>query len=521
MQYGLLEGFLASVEKNPNQTAISAASGDYSYDELYIRSSSVAKELSKALANDQVLTPVLAEKGVDAYSGILGVLMSGSAYVPLNLAFPISRIASIINQTNSSTVVVDRSGFELLSTAPELYPSVNKIIVIGSTSNIQVPENFDIEVILGCSSCKHFDVPNIPEDSLAYVLYTSGSTGVPKGVKVTHGSISRYIDYMFDRYQLTPYDRVAQMTELTFDLSVFDQFITWKSGATLCVPAKKDMLFPAAFLVEKKVTVTLLVPSMVVLMRKLRQLSLNVFEDIRISLFCGEALPQDLVLTWSGTVPNARIENIYGPTELTVTCLIHPWNASDPVSDNAIVPIGTPHRGVTALIVDENGDELAAGEKGELVISGYATDKFGYWRDEEKTNNALCRVNGRDEKFYRTGDVAIKSTDGVLRWLARMDQQIKYHGHRIELGDIEASIRNNISCNQVVVIPWPIKEGFVEGLVAFVDVSDDSSEDEIATVLQANLPKYMLPKDIRLVSEFPLNTNGKVDRLMLKNSLGE
>jgi amino acid adenylation domain-containing protein len=521
MEYGLLDGFLASANGSPDSMALSTPSEDYSYAELYKRSAAIAQELSLLPESNQTTIPLLLNKDIEAYSGILGVLMSGSAYVPLNLAFPISRVASIINQTDSSTVIVDLSGFELLSSAPELFPCVNTIIVIGSTQGIQVPEDFDIEILLGCQSANNFVVPNISEDSLAYVLYTSGSTGVPKGVQVTHGSISRYIDYMFERYQLTPSDRVAQMAELSFDLSVFDQFMTWKSGGVLCVPAKKDMLFPAAFLAEKRVTVALLVPSMVMLMRKLRQLSPNLFEGIRISLFCGEALPQDLVLAWSGAVPNARIDNIYGPTELTVTCLIHAWKASDPVSDNAIVPIGTPHKGITALIIDENFNELAAGEKGELVISGYATDKFGYWRDEVKTNNALCHVNGRDEKFYRTGDVAIKSSDGVLRWLARMDQQIKYHGHRIELGDIEASIRNNIGCNQVVVIPWPIKEGFVEGLVAFVDVSDSSSEDEIATVLKANLPKYMLPKDIRLVSEFPLNTNGKVDRLMLKNSLGE
>lgn len=522
MQETLISGFIRSAHAYGDQIALSAPSGTYTYKELYLRASAVAASLSGFKKPDSGLIPILVERDLSAFAGILGILLSGNGYVPISSSFPPSRIASIISDIGATTLLTDSASLPLALEATSSCHSVARILTLDGVDLVPSPDNPHVDIVSPLEAADTWKPLEVSPESLAYVFYTSGSTGTPKGVKITHNNIVRYIDYMSARYQLTCNDRILQITDLTFDLSVFEQFMAWQAGSRLCVPSSRDKLGAANFIRDSKITASLLTPSMALLMRKLRQLEPGTFPDLRISLFCGEALHCEVAEAWSEAAPASIVENIYGPTELVVSCMIHRWDTvySKKKCINNVVPIGLPHGDIDALIVDDAGNILPAGELGELLISGPQTEALGYWRNEEKTREVLIDIPGYNFPCYRTGDLAIQDPqDGLFNWVGRMDQQIKYMGHRIELGDIEAAIRRCFDCQQAAIVPWPIVDGQIMGLVAFVEADSDITTDRFTATLREEIPDYMVPKKVIILDRFPVNTSGKVDRPKLKSQL--
>ncbi|PZR73360.1 MAG: D-alanine--poly(phosphoribitol) ligase, partial [Chthoniobacterales bacterium] len=301
-----------------------------------------------------------------------------------------------------------------------------------------------------------------------------------------------------------------------------DLFVAWQNGACVCCPTQKQLIKPGAFINEAQLTVWFSVPSMAVFMRRFGVLKPAMYPRLRLSLFCGEALPVEVVRDWRMAAPNSIIENIYGPTELTIACTAYRWNdASSPAEcEQGVVPIGEPFDHMKALIVNEQLRAVEDGQAGELIMTGPQLT-LGYWHDEEKTKKAFLRVPGQDGTYYRTGDrVRRRGPEQPLLYLGRMDSQIKVLGHRVELGEVEAAIRKASGIDGVVALGWPLSGSGADGIEAFIQ-ADTLDVSALLPKLKSTLPFYMVPRNIRLLSHFPLNANGKFDRGALLNKLRE
>jgi non-ribosomal peptide synthetase component F len=322
------------------------------------------------------------------------------------------------------------------------------------------------------------------------------------------------------RYGFTSSDRFSQTFDLTFDLSAHDLFVTWTNGACLCVPNQKQMIKPGAFINEARLTAWFSVPSTAIFMRRFGELKPGLYPHLRLSLFCGEALPIEVARDWSAAAPNSVIENIYGPTELTIGCTAYRWdNRKSPKEcEQGIVPIGEPFDDMEALIVDQELREVPVGCAGELIMTGPQLSR-GYWNDEGKTKRAFVSAPGRNEVYYRTGDrVRRLASDKPLIYLGRLDNQVKVLGHRVELGEVEAVARKLSGLDAVVAIAWPNTTN-ADGIELFLEVAQFDTEP-LLKQMKSQLPYYMVPRKIRTLSRLPLNPNGKYDRGALRNILG-
>jgi len=271
---------------------------------------------------------------------------------------------------------------------------------------------------------------------------------------------------------------------------------------------------------EARLTAWFSVPSTVIFMRRLGKLKPGLYPRLRLSLFCGEALPVEVVREWSLAAPNSIIENIYGPTELTIGCTAYRWdNRTSPVEcEQGIVPIGEPFEDMEALIVDEELREVAPGCEGELLMSGPQLS-HGYWCDDEKTRRAFVSVADRKGNYYRTGDRLRRSgRDKPLIYLGRLDNQVKILGHRVELGEVETVVRNLSGVAGVVAVAWPNRSN-ADGIELFLEAEKFDTE-LLTKQLKTKLPYYMLPRRIRTLPRLPLNPNGKYDRKGLQAMVG-
>jgi amino acid adenylation domain-containing protein len=360
----------------------------------------------------------------------------------------------------------------------------------------------------------------VDKDGIAYLLFTSGSTGVPKGVMVAHRNVEPYVAFITDHFSITQEDRFSQTFDMTFDLSVADMFVAWANGACVCCPSEKTLINPGRFIKEARISVWFSVPSMAVFMKRLGSLKPNSYPNLRVSMFCGEALPVEIAKAWCEAAPSSIVENIYGPTELTIACTYYRWNPASSPSDSemGLVPIGVPFPGMVAMVADENLREVPAGESGELLMTGPQL-ALGYWKDEEKTAAAFLRPPGRDAIYYKTGDrVRQAGPDRPLLYLGRADNQVKILGHRVELGEIEAVVRDESRIDGVVALGWPLNPGGAGGVEVFLQ-AEGPGENALNERVSKRLPLYMIPRRYHYLAKFPLNANGKFDRRALLDIL--
>ena len=514
------DGFLRSSHEFPDRPALEVQDTVYTYNQLHRRASALARILNdQNSANEPPLTAVLASRSVTAFSGVLSALFRGHGYVPLNPSFPAERTRYMLQQSGCRSLIIDQEGEQCLE---ELLRGIEKRMVLA------FPEHQNAEPMRKRFPGHHIltgrdmedERPIIPVEvsanDIAYLLFTSGSTGNPKGVMVSHRNIHWFLSVMAERYALNEYDRLSQMFDLVFDLSLFDMFMAWGAGACLCCPQSEQVLLPSDYIRDSAITVWFSVPSVAVLMMRLRQLAPGSFPKLRLSLFCGEALGADVTQAWAKACPNSRVENLYGPTELTVACTLYRWQgeASIDECENGVVPIGEPYPGMTALIVDESLEPVEPGHVGELLMTGPQV-ALGYWKDPEKTAAAFVKLPDGEDIYYRTGDLVRRANENLpLLYIGRLDNQVKIHGMRIELGEIEAKLREATGAPRAVAIGWPVNENGVAGIVGFLE-ADLGDQAAIIKTLKQKLPAYMLPKKLYGIPEFPLNSNGKIDRKAL------
>jgi amino acid adenylation domain-containing protein len=519
----LYEGFLRSACEFPHRPALEVANCLVSYSDLRQKAFQLAATLHKHELSDQpALTAVFGYRSVTAFAGILAALLRGHGYVPLNRTFPPERTRLMLERSGCRALVVDKLSAAQLPGVLEGFSNKLLILMPDEPDPHEFAARWPQHEIIASSGLENGDdfapVTSSPDD-IAYLLFTSGSTGTPKGVMVSHHNIRHYVDCSVQRYGINEQDRCSQCFDMTFDLSAHDMFVTWDRGACLCCPSQKQLIHPGSFVTQSQLTTWFSVPSTAMFMKKLGTLKPGMYPELRLSLFCGEALPIALAADWAAAAPNSIVENIYGPTELTIACTAYRLNGETPAEcESDLVPIGEPFAGMDAMVVDEGLGEVAVGESGELLMSGPQT-ALGYWQDAEKTAKAFITPPGRHQRYYRTGDRVRRPAAGQpLVYLGRLDNQVKILGHRVELGEIEAQVRRASGTDAVVAIGWPVNPGGADGIEVFVQ-AETAPIDLIMKELKTALPPYMVPRNIRVLPRFPLNASGKFDRNAIRRLL--
>jgi amino acid adenylation domain-containing protein len=520
----LFSGFRRSVAAFPERPALEVNGETWSYRDLDQLACAIAATLAKhAPLVDPPLTAVFAYRSAAAFAGVLAALLRGHGYVPLNRTFPPERSRQMLQRSRCRAIIVDAGSEPQLA---QLIADAEEQLLLIFPERVDVADlatRYAQHVVLGRDDLEPAAAwlsPTIEPDAIAYLLFTSGSTGTPKGVMVAQRNVTAYVDWTVRRYAVNENDRVSQTFDMTFDLSAHDMFVAWETGACVCCPTQKQIFKPDRFINDSGLTIWFSVPSTAVFMRRLGLLKPGLYPRLRLSLFCGEALPMQTVIDWAAAAPNSLIENIYGPTELTIACTAYRWDADRSPAECAqgVVPIGEPFAGMEALIVDEHLREVRVGGDGELLMTGPQLS-LGYWEDEEKTHRAFVVPPGESRTFYRTGDRVRRSGEnGPLVYLGRMDNQVKILGHRVELGEIEARIREASSVEGVVALGWPMTSSGADGIEAFVQ-TDALDTKAVLDEVKTKLPPYMVPRTLRLLPRFPLNANGKFDRKALQELL--
>ena len=516
---GLIEGFLRSADQFPDRKALVVNNEAFTYDALRTEAFRLAGAITASETEPCELAAIFAYRSLTAYSGVLGILASGKGYVPLNPKFPVERSRTMLVLSGCRALVV---GKEALPQLPQLLQGLQ------TSLTIILPDVQDLGGLASLHSKHRFvaaaELPvqsasvqlSVSPESVAYLLFTSGSTGQPKGVPISHSNVSAYVRYTCDRYEVNENDRFSQEFDQTFDLSVHDMFVCWERGACLyCVP-ERAVMAPAKFIRNNALTMWFSVPSVVGGLSKLRLLQPGSLPSLRFSLFCGEPLPATYAEAWQEAASNSILENLYGPTETTIAISNYRWDVTLSLQEcvNGIVPIGKIFEGQTARIVDQNRQALPPGEIGELCLSGSQVTN-GYWNNLEKTEEQFIRMPGEgNSSWYRTGDLA-RQQNGSLLYLGRIDHQVKIRGHRVELQEIEEVMRKVCGTSQVVCVPWPVHNGSGEAVVAFVSGLESLDHGRVLAYCSGVLPEYMVPKRIYLLPEMPLNVNGKIHRQKL------
>jgi len=508
MEFNYAKHFASSAAQYPDRPAVGVGNTSLSYDALKARVQALAAQLKPVLGEGRV--GVLASRSIETCTAFLGVAWAGGTYVPLGLTLPDERLIALFEQLELDALIVDAAGAKKLS--PAVRAAAPKLI-LGPSDEAGIFESVKGQDGAGSLSERP---AHVAPDHLAYIIFTSGTTGMPKGVMVNGRSINLYLDAIDPHYRLTPEDRAAETCESNFDLSIHNMLTCWRGGACLHIMRPLDLVAPARFIRANAITTWLSVPSVITLMRQAGGLKPDTLPTLRLTWFCGEPLPFEAAQAWAAAAPNSEIDNFYGPTEITIAVVLQRFEGAGPVTpERGIVAIGKPIDGITMKIVDDKGLEVADGTPGEIVLAG-AQCASGYFRKPDLTEKVFKSVGG--QPGYFTGDRGYRDADGVSHHLGRMDNQIKFKGHRIELEEIDAKLREVSGTTLVGTVTWPMERETVKGLAGFF-TSPDISDDQMRDRLRAVLPPHMVPSIIENVAEMPLSPNGKVDRKALRAML--
>jgi amino acid adenylation domain-containing protein len=511
----------------PDKEAVRFQGQALTYDQLERATNRVARALQAAGVRRGDRVGIYLSKSPASVIAVFGIMKAGGVYVPLDPKAPPKRLAYITRNCD----------VQLLLTTPDKLARVAQFYAEGTAVHtilmmtdqecppLRLPKTTRIVTWgeLHAYGDEAVPAPGTIETDLAYILYTSGSTGDPKGVMISHRTILTFIDWACARFALGPADRVTSHAPLHFDLSTFDLYATIKAGGTVVLVPEQHSVFPiqlVRLLQDERITVTYMVPSIYTLMVNHGNLAGHDLSSLRLVLFAGEVFPIKYLRELVKAIPQAAYYNLYGPTETNV-CTYYQVQPEDVEPDRTQpVPIGIACENMAVFAVDEGGKLVTEpGQEGELWARGSCVAQ-GYWGDPEKTARGFVANPHQPHYFetaYRTGDIVTLDEDGVnWRYIGRRDHMVKSRGYRIELGEIEATLYAHEAVREaaVVAITDDVIGNRIQAFVVPV-AGTNLSDKKLQVHCRQTLPQYMVPEAIYLCDELPKTSTGKVNRTLL------
>jgi len=465
----------------------------YSYADFKSCVAGVINSFEKNAEEDTVIG-ILTQDNMETYATILAAIFSNKTFVPINPENPEKRIKQIVEQAG-----------------------LTKIYGYGNSENIQNvvgEENVFITKDIKTSSPIVFTERDT--NNYAYILFTSGSTGIPKGVPISYFALDSFLSALFKiTTNVNENDKFLQMFDLTFDLSLMSYLAPLCKGSCVYTIPEGEIKYMYIYelLEEQEITIALMVPSILSYLKPY-------FEDIKLekmkySLFCGEAFHEDICKEWMQCVPNAKTYNVYGPTEATIFCTEYLCGEKNKTY-NGILCIGKPMENMGCMIVDEENNELPQGEQGELLLFGNQLTP-GYLNNKEKNKHTFFTKN--NTVYYRSGDLCFVDKEGDFLYCGRLDHQVKIDGYRVELSEIEHHVREAFPVQNAVCVAFVNHIGNTQLHLFLENFEGDITA--IKKYLKTKLPDYMIPTETSVLKEFPLNVNGKIDRKKITKILEE
>lgn len=488
-------------KKDETKLAVIEEEKRITYQELLLYSKTIGTNIGKLNQNDPVI--VFMEKGIDTLEAFFGILYAGGCYSLVNPDFPDVRIHQI-NEVLGSNIII--TNLENLERANQIFK--NKIIF--SIEDLK-EGTFDEDHLQKIRLTK-LDIDPV------YINFTSGSTGVPKGVVVSNRSIIDFIRVFTNKFQINENDIIANQAPFDFDVSVKDIYSAIFVGATLLIVPKKLFSSPALlldYIVDHRATTLIWAVSALCLISTFHGLDYKVPTDVQKVIFSGEVMPLKHLTIWMEKLPEATFINVYGPTEITCNCTYHIIDRTQEY--NGIIPIGIPFENEKVFLLDSDNQEIKEPNiTGEICVSGTCLS-LGYYNNKIQTDEHFCQ-NPLNHKYleliYRTGDLGRYDLNGNLYFTGRKDFQIKFRGHRIELEEIDRQISKVEGIKRVVTIFHEEKNRLYAFYIGDVETAP------ILEYLNENVPAYMIPSIFKKVDNFILNKNGKIDRGALEDLIG-
>lgn len=509
----------------PDAVAVIDRDRSITYQELDQRASQLASLLVEMGLQRGDRVALLLEKSLESIIGIYGVLRAGGVYVPLDPAAPEARLSYIAANCGIRYLL---TGTEKARLWPKLLAAgapVEAVVVlngpgkpVGSVVGARVIDSTSLEAQATSPSD-----PGTIDLDLAYILYTSGSTGDPKGVMLSHLNAMTFVQWGVAQFSVGPQDRLSNHAPLHFDLSIFDIFVAAAAGATLVLVPSQISVFPVEvvrFIEHQGITIWYSVPSILTMMTLRGGMKGGEFPRLRELLFAGEVFATKHLRQLMALLPHVAFHNLYGPTETNV-CTYYRVPLL-PEHQTETIPIGKAIADVEVFAVTDDGRRAELGEVGELYVRG-TTVMNGYWGDRERTDRVLVPnpLGGElRDLAYRTGDLVQQNGDQEYRFLGRRDAQIKSRGYRIELGDIEATLYANPSVVECAVVAVP--DEFISNRIkAYLTVRGSVQENDLVRFCSERIPRYMIPEIFEFRDALPKTSTGKIDRHVLSRHTTE
>lgn len=499
----ILEFLETDVKRFESKKAFIDENSSLTYGELCSAARSIGTYLAKENIGKKPVAIYL-DKSVKTVASMLGIVYAGCFYAVVDSEMPIERISKIFSSLNPSAVITDSK-------------------YLDSAKQLGIPDVFLYDEAVECEAddeilCAVRD-EQIDTDPL-YALYTSGSTGMPKGALLSHRNVIAYSEWAVKTFNINEDTVFGNQTPFYFSMSVTDVYSTLRAGATLVIIPKPFFTFPIkliGFLNEYKVNTIYWVPSAMAIVSSFKLFEIAKPEYLKTVLFAGEVMPVKHLNYWRDNLgEDILFANLYGPTETTDICTYYIVDRR--FTDGESLPIGRHCDNCNVFIVNEKGEEAAVGEEGELYARGSFL-AFGYYNNPEKTAEAFVQNplnTAYPERVYKTGDLVRLEENGEISYICRKDYQIKHMGYRIELGEIEAAVSSVEGVNECACV----FDDENDKIVLFY-TANRCKEDKLMAALATKLTSYLMPNKVFKLSVMPHNQNGKIDRKLLKDKSKE
>lgn len=487
--------------KYPDKIAFADIQEELSFTRLLDMAKRIGSCISERVSPHNPVV-VYMEKRAYSIPAFLGAAYAGCFYVPIDSQMPSERVNLIMETLHPGIIVYDDVTEKSLGVFDEKIAKVH----YKDASSVEINQDKLNTIRFRSKST-----------DLLYVLFTSGSTGAPKGVTLSHAAVIDFMDWVCEKYKLDENTTLCNQAPFYFDASVPDLYIPIKTGATVFIPPKMYYTFPKKilqFIIEKKVNTLVWVPSALCNVVNCRAFNVTVPTTVKLVIFCGEVMPCKHLNVWKKYIPDALYVNMYGPTEATYACMY--YDIKHNFRDDEILPLGRACENSEILLLTDDNREASEEEIGEICILGQCLSN-GYYNNPEKTSAAFVQnpINKNwIELMYRTGDLAYRRNGDII-FAGRKDYQIKRLGHRIELGEVENAIMSIEEVDNACCIYNALNSDIIAIYTGKI------KSDTISRLVEKKLPHYMIPNRYEHLKTMPMNLNGKIDRVRLKKEYAE